>query len=54
MRLAFAVPGGGRLSVFGRLQWRAGAGRGFAYGLSFVDLLPEERRLIDALVEASD
>lgn len=54
VRLAFAAPGGVRLSVQGRLQWRGAAGRGFAYGLSFVDLLPEEQRLIDELVEASD
>lgn len=53
VRLAFAVPEGGRLSVFGRLRWRAAAGRGFAYGLSFEDVLPEEQRLIDALVAAS-
>ena len=54
VRLAFDLPRGGRLNVFGRLQWRAAAGQAFAYGLSFVDLLPEEQRLIDALVEASD
>jgi len=53
VRLAFAVPDGGRLSVDGRLQWRATGGRGFSYGLSFVDVLPEEQRLIDALVGAS-
>ena len=53
VRLAFTVPEGGRLSVEGRLQWRAAAGRAFSYGLRFVDLLPEEQRLIDALVEAS-
>jgi two-component system, OmpR family, response regulator MtrA len=51
VRLAFTVPEGGRLTVQGRLQWRASAGRAFAFGVSFVDLLPEEQRLIDALIE---
>ena len=53
VRLAFAVPGDGRVSVEGRLQWRAPAERGFAYGLSFVGVLPEAQRQIDAIVEAS-
>ena len=52
VQLAFAAPDGARLSVEGRLQWRAATGRAFAYGLSFVDLLPEEQQLIDALLEA--
>lgn len=55
VRLAFAAPGeGGRVSVEGRLQWRAPAARGFAYGLSFVDVRPEAQRQIDALVEEED
>jgi CheY-like chemotaxis protein len=53
VRLAFAVPGEDRVSVEGRLQWRAPAGRGFAYGLSFVGVLPDAQRHIDAIVEAS-
>jgi hypothetical protein len=52
VRVAFAIPGEAtRLSVEGRLQWRTPEARGFAYGLSFVDLRPEARRLIDALVD---
>ena len=53
IRLAFAVAGDRRVSVEGRLQWRAPAGRGFAYGLSFVDVLPDAQRQIDAMVEAA-
>jgi CheY-like chemotaxis protein len=53
VRLAFAAPGEGRVSVEGRLQWRAPAGRVFAYGLAFVGVLPEAQRRIDAIVEAS-
>ena len=51
IRVAFAVPGEtGRLSVDGRLQWRAPAERGFAYGMEFVDLRPETQVRIDAFV----
>lgn len=54
VRVAFAVPGnGGRVSVDGRLQWRAPEARGFAYGMSFVDLRPEEQLQIDAFVRAT-
>jgi DNA-binding response OmpR family regulator len=53
VRLSFAVPGDGRVSVEGRLQWRGSSGRGFAYGLAFVDVLPDAQRHIDAIVEAS-
>lgn len=52
VRLAFAVPGDGhRVSVDGRVQWQAPAGPGFAYGLAFLDVLPDAQRQIDALVE---
>jgi CheY-like chemotaxis protein len=52
VRVAFALPGEAtRLSVEGRLQWRTPEARGFAYGLSFVDVRPEAQRLIDALVD---
>jgi CheY-like chemotaxis protein len=53
VRVAFAVPGEAqRLSVDGRLQWRAPAVRGFAYGLEFVDVGPEAQLQIDAFVTA--
>ena len=54
VRLAFAVPGdGARVSVDGRLQWRAPEARGFAYGMSFVDVRPEAQFQIDAFVHAA-
>jgi CheY-like chemotaxis protein len=53
LRVAFAVPGDGRrVSVDGRLQWRAPEARGFAYGMSFVGVSPEEQLQIDAFVRA--
>ena len=53
VRVAFAVPGDGRrVSVYGRLQWRAPEARGFAYGMSFVDVRPEAQLQIDAFVRA--
>ena len=53
VRVAFALPGDGRrVSFEGRLQWRAPEARGFAYGVSFVDVRPEAQREIDALVHA--
>jgi CheY-like chemotaxis protein len=56
VQVAFAVPGdgGARVSVGGRLQWRAPEARGFAYGMSFVDVGPEAQLQIDAFVQASD
>ena len=55
VQVAFAVPGdGARVSVGGRLQWRAPEARGFAYGMSFVDVGPEAQLQIDAFVAASD
>lgn len=54
VRVAFTVPGGARrLSVGGRLQWRMPEARGFAYGMSFVDVRPDEQSQIDAFVRAS-
>jgi hypothetical protein len=51
VRLAFAVPGDGRpVSVGGRLEWRVPQARGFAYGLSFVDVRADQQRQIDAFV----
>jgi CheY-like chemotaxis protein len=53
VRVAFALPGDGRrVSVEGSLQWHAPAGTAFAYGLSFVDVLPEAQQRIDALVHS--
>jgi hypothetical protein len=53
VRVAFAVPGDGRrVSVDGRLQWRTPEARGFAYGMSFVDVGPEAQLQIDAFVQA--
>ena len=53
VRVAFAVPGDGRkVNVDGRLQWRAPEARGFAYGMSFVDVRPEAQVQIDAFVRA--
>lgn len=55
IRVDFAVPGAGRrVSVDGRLEWRVPEARGFAYGLSFVDVRPEEQSQIDAFVSAAD
>ena len=55
VRVAFAVPGEAeRLNVDGRLQWRAPAARGFAYGMEFVDVRPEAQLQIDAFVRAAD
>ena len=52
VRVAFAAPGDGRrVSVAGRLEWRVPEAHGFAYGLSFVDVRPDEQRRIDALVD---
>jgi CheY-like chemotaxis protein len=54
VRVAFAVPGDGpRVSVGGRLQWRAPEARGFAYGMSFMDVRPEAQSQIDAFVRAT-
>jgi CheY-like chemotaxis protein len=54
VRVAFAVPGKAeRLNVDGRLQWRAPAARGFAYGMEFVDVGPEAQLQIDDFVRAS-
>lgn len=53
VRVAFSVPGDTRrLSVGGRLQWRVPEARGFAYGMSFEDVLPDEQSQIDAFVRA--
>jgi DNA-binding response OmpR family regulator len=53
VRVAFVVPGEGRgLSVDGVLQWRAPEARGFAYGMSFVDVRPEAQSQIDTFVRA--
>lgn len=55
VRVAFAVPGEAeRLNVDGRLQWRAPAARGFAYGMEFVDVRPEAQLQIDAFVRAAE
>jgi CheY-like chemotaxis protein len=55
IRVAFAVPGEiGRVDVRGTLQWRAPAARGFAYGMEFVDVRPEEQMRIDAFVRSGD
>jgi DNA-binding response OmpR family regulator len=55
VQVAFAVPGdGGRVSVGGRLQWRAPEAHGFAYGMSFVNVGRDAQRRIDAFVGASD
>lgn len=54
VRVAFAVPGDGRrVSVDGRLRWRVPEARGFAYGMSFVDVRPEAQMQIDAFVRSS-
>ena len=53
VRVAFSVPGDGRkVNVDGWLQWRAPEARGFAYGMSFVDVGPEAQLQIDAFVGA--
>jgi CheY-like chemotaxis protein len=53
VRVAFDVPGDARrISVDGRLRWRAPEARGFAYGMSFVDVLPDAQLQIDAFVRA--
>jgi hypothetical protein len=51
VRLAVHVPGGvDPLSLGGQVQWRGPSPRGFAHGLSFVDLSPaEDLKLNDLL-----
>ena len=51
VNVAFHVPGGGvTLSLEGTVQWRKDAPKGFAHGLAFTDLRPEdERQLRDLL-----
>lgn len=45
IRVAFPVPGG-EVSVGGRVRWRGPALRGFAHGLAFEGLAPEEAQHI--------
>jgi CheY-like chemotaxis protein len=55
VRVAFDVPGAlERVNVDGVLQWRAPEARGFAYGMSFVDVRPEARSQIEAFLRSSD
>jgi CheY-like chemotaxis protein len=51
IRVAFPVPGG-ELSVAGRIRWRGPAPRGFAHGLAFESLAPDEERHISRLLAA--
>ncbi len=51
VRVAFHVPGGGvTLSLEGQVQWRKDAPRGFAHGLAFKDLAPEDQRQLQDLL----
>ena len=49
IRVAFPVAGG-EVSVGGRVRWRGAAAPGFAHGLAFEGLAPEEERHIQRLL----
>jgi hypothetical protein len=53
IRVAFPVPGG-ELSVPGRVRWRGPAARGFAHGLAFEALAPDEAQHILRLLAARE
>jgi len=51
VRVAFHVPGGGvTLSLEGEVQWRQDAARGFAHGLAFRNLTPDDERQLQDLL----
>jgi DNA-binding response OmpR family regulator len=50
LRLDFALPGfGGRVSVDGHVRWRSPAEAGLAYGVSFVNLDPDDQARLDRM-----
>ena len=52
--LAFHVPAGGSaLTLEGKVRWCQTGVRGFTHGLAFVDMLPESRTHLHALLERS-
>jgi CheY-like chemotaxis protein len=53
IRVAFPVPGG-ELDVCGRVCWRGPTPRGFAHGLAFEPMAPEEQRHILRLIAARE
>jgi CheY-like chemotaxis protein len=53
IRMEFPVPGG-ELSVAGRIRWRGPAPRGFAHGLAFEALAPDEERHIAQLLSTRE
>lgn len=51
VRVAFHIPGAGNpLSLEGRVRWRTEAARGFAHGLAFEQITPEEARQLEELL----
>lgn len=51
VRVAFHIPGGDNtLSIEGQVRWRGGAARGFAHGLRFQNLTPDEERQLSELL----
>lgn len=51
VRVAFHIPGGeNTLSIEGQVRWRTAAPRGFAHGLKFQSLTPEEDRQLSELL----
>jgi len=51
VRVAFHIPGGeNALSIEGQVRWRAEAPRGFAHGLKFQSLTPDEERQLGELL----
>jgi CheY-like chemotaxis protein len=51
VRVAFHIPGGeNALSIEGQVRWRSSAPRGFAHGLRFQSLTPDEERQLSELL----
>jgi CheY-like chemotaxis protein len=55
VRIAFHSPAGGfPLSVEGQVRWRGPASRGYAHGLAFVNVSPDEERALGELLTPRD
>lgn len=55
VRLAFHIRGTRiPLGLEGEVLWRGTAPRGFAHGLAFLNLLPDEQRQLDRLLGSPD
>jgi hypothetical protein len=53
LRLAFEAPEGAALTLDSLVRWRSPVSRGFAYGLSFVNLDPEDQSRLRRLAPPS-